>query len=342
MSRFSGIAGPAIKGAIFAVVTLVATGMLASTILNRGDGAEATYHVKFTDVTSLNPGDDVRMAGVRIGQVTGVHIADARWAEVEFSVDSKRRLSTAVTATVKFRNLIGQRYISLDQGVGNDTGTLAAGATIPLERTHPALDLTAVFNGFKPLFQALSPQDVNKLSFEIVQVLQGDGGTVASLVQHTGSLTKALADKDQVIGQVVSNLNAVLDEVNAHGDKLSTLISTTQQLVSGLAKDAAPIGNAVDGLGALTEATAGLLAQGREPFKNSVDALGKLSQNLVVGTPEFEKFIRNLPLKYEAIGRTVSYGSWFNFFLCSATANIPPAPGGPPVGLPITEPRCRS
>ncbi|WP_115944806.1 MCE family protein [Amycolatopsis thermalba] len=325
---------PLVKGLIFAVVTVLATGLLAITIANRGDGGTVTYRAWFSDVTSLNPGDDVRMAGVRIGQVTGIEIVDRRIAEVSFSVDRDRTLSATVTAAVKYRNLIGQRYITLDQGTG--TGRLEPGGLIPLDRTRPALDLTAVFNGFKPLFQALSPQDVNQLAGEIVQVLQGEGGTVADLLRHTASLTSSLAGQDQVIGQVITNLNQVLDRVNARDGQLAQLLDATQQLVSGLAANSGAIGGAIDGIGELTTATAGLVRDAREPLRNDIDALEKLARTLGDNTPEFERFLNNLPVKYEAIGRIASYGSWLNFYLCSVRSDATPAPGGGPVGVPVT------
>ncbi|HEU5470299.1 MAG TPA: MCE family protein [Actinophytocola sp.] len=336
-----GMLVPLLKGLVFTVVTVLATVLLAVTIANRGRGDEVGYRARFSDATSVNPGDDVRMAGVRIGQVDQVRVVDRRFAEVEFSVDRNRKLLASVSATIKFRNLIGQRYIALDQGAGDPNAVLVHGSLIPIERTRPALDLTAMLNGFKPLFQALSPDDVNKLSFEIVQVLQGEGATVDSLLRHTASLTSTLADKDRVIGQVIDNLNVVLDQVSSRGDKLSSLISTTQQLVSGLAKDSEPIGEAIEGLAALTSSTAGLVADGREPLRRDIDALGDLSKNLADGTPAFERFLANLPIKFEAIGRTASYGGWLNMFLCSASSDAPPAPGGGPVGVPLTEARCR-
>ncbi|MGH3517799.1 MAG: MCE family protein, partial [Haloechinothrix sp.] len=158
---------------------------------------------------------------------------------------------------------------------------------------------------------------------------------------HTASLTSSLAEKDEVIGRVVTNLNRVLGEMNSRGDKLSSLISTTRQLVSGLAGDAKPIGDAIEGVAALSTSTAGLLREGREPLKNSIRELGALSENLADNSKVFEKFIGNLPRKYEAIGRTASYGSWLNFYLCAAISDAPRAPGGPPVGVPLTDARCR-
>ncbi|SDX53441.1 phospholipid/cholesterol/gamma-HCH transport system substrate-binding protein [Amycolatopsis xylanica] len=328
-------ASPLIKSLIFILVTTVATTLLALSITNTGLGDSDVYSAKFTDATSLNVGDDVRISGVRVGQIESLGIADQSLAQVKFSVEKGRRLPADVTAVIKYRNMVGQRYIALIRGKGT-TGTLEPGAEIPLERTTPALDLTDLFNGFKPLFQALSPNDVNQLSGEIVQVLQGEGGTVESLLSHTGSLTSTLASRDQVIGQVIKNLNSVLQNINDKGDALSTLLSTLRQLVSGLAGDRAAIGDAITGIGDLSKATAGLLEVARPPLKDSVNRLGQLSENLANGSDEINQFLDNLPTKFNEVGRLGTYGSWMNFYLCSAKLET-----DPPRGIAPTEARCR-
>jgi phospholipid/cholesterol/gamma-HCH transport system substrate-binding protein len=330
------LAGPLIKALVFVVVTGVATAVLAMSISNTGLGDTVGYAARFTDVTSLNPGDDVRISGVRVGQVDELSIVDGNLARVTFSVDRSMPLPTDVRAVIKYRNMVGQRYIALERGDTSTADRLPAGAEIPLDRTSPALDLTDLFNGFKPLFQALSPDEVNKLSGEIVQVLQGEGGTVDSLLAHTGSLTSTLADRDRVIGQVIDNLNHVLDTVNGQGDALSTLISTLQRLVTGLAGDRTAIGESIEGIAALTDATAGLLSQAREPLKDSIAGLGRVSTNLATGQVDLSGFLTLLPAKFEAVGATASYGSWLNFYLCEAIVTT-----DPPQGIPVTAERCR-
>ncbi|MEU0796636.1 MlaD family protein, partial [Amycolatopsis sp. NPDC005961] len=169
------IASPLIKSLIFIVITVLATTLLAVSITNSGVGATQRYTAKFLDATSLNAGDDVRISGVRVGQVESLEISDRNRALVGFSLDQGRRLPADVHAVIKYRNMVGQRYIALERGNTGTRDQLPEGGEIPLDRTTPALDLTDLFNGFKPLFQALSPNDVNELSGEIVQVLQGEG-----------------------------------------------------------------------------------------------------------------------------------------------------------------------
>jgi phospholipid/cholesterol/gamma-HCH transport system substrate-binding protein len=338
-----GLLAPLLKLTAFAVITVTLTALLGLTIANTNLGATSGYTARFTDVTGLNVGDDIRMSGVRIGQIDAIEVVEDRFADVRFDVESSRRLPASVTATIKYRNLIGQRYISLAIGSGGDpNAVLPPGGTIPVARTAPALNLTVLFNGFKPLFQALNPEEVNKLAAELIQVLQGEGGTIDSVLAHTASLTSAIAGKDQVIGQVIDNLNAVLDTVNGRTAEVAGLIDQLQQLSTGLAEQRGPIGDAISALGELTNATAGLLAPARPALKDDIAALGQLSANLAKQGDTVDHFLATLPHKVQAINRVSSYGGWFNYYLCSASGRIGiselgivvdipaiPAPGSP-------------
>ncbi|WP_019807117.1 MCE family protein [Saccharomonospora halophila] len=341
-----GLAAPLTKLIAFVLVTVVCTGLLGISIANLSLSDSRTYSARFSDVTMVNPGDDVRIAGVRVGEVTEVRLVDRRRAEVDFEVEQGRELPSNVTAALQFRNLVGQRYLALERGEGQARGSLEPGGTIPVERTRPAVNLTELFNGFQPLFRALEPEQVNKLSYEIVQVLQGEAGTVQNLLSHTASLTTTLAEKDQVIGSVIENLNTVLATLNERSPQLSDLISRLQRFVSGLAADRDPIGRAIRSLGDLTETTAGLLGDAREPLRQDIDALGDLASNLNDHEATVEQFIRYLPEKVNTLSNTASYGSWLNFYLCEAHGSVRiPGSGEKQVDLPmmpVTQGRCQS
>jgi phospholipid/cholesterol/gamma-HCH transport system substrate-binding protein len=316
-----GLAGPLIKLVVFALVTILASYVLITTITNAGYGATNTYKAQFTDVTGLVTGDEVRIAGVRVGQVTGIALAPGRQkpvAQVEVQVDKNVPLPSAVQATIRYRNLVGERYIALTEGSGSAGRTMPAGAVIPLARTHPALDLTTLFGGFRPLFQALTPSDVNRLSYEVIQVFQGEGTTVQSLLSHVASLSSSLADKDAVIGSVIDNLTKVLGTVAARDQQLSNLIVSLQEFVTGLATDRAAIFNSLQTINGLADSTTNLLAQARPPLAADIKSLGDLSTNLADSRTVLEKFLQLAPTKIDLITRTAVNGSWFNFFMCGA------------------------
>jgi phospholipid/cholesterol/gamma-HCH transport system substrate-binding protein len=337
-----GMAGPLIKLIIFALVTIMASYVLISTITNAGYGAQVTYRAQFSDVTGLVEGDEVRIAGVRVGQITSIGLAagkDRPTAQVELQVQKSVPVPARVQATIRYRNLVGQRYIALTDGAGSGGRVLPAGGLIPLAQTRPALDLTVLFGGFRPLLQALSPADMNRLSFEIIQVFQGEGGTVENLLTHVSSLTNSLADKDAVIGSVISNLSTVLGSVAARDQKLSDLIVNLQQFVTGLATDRDAIFNSLQSIDTLATSTSGLLAEARPPLAADIKGLGKLSSNLADSRQVLEGFLKLAPTKIDLITRTAINGSWFNFFMCSAAGYVVlpvSGPNGQTTGL--TEP----
>ncbi|MFE5093514.1 MCE family protein [Streptomyces sp. NPDC056638] len=338
------LAGPLAKSIVFILVTVLATTVLALSIANTGVGGTSTYKARFTDATGLVVGDSVRIAGVKVGQVESIEVADRRLAEVGFSVQKGRKLPASVTASIKYLNMVGQRYIDLGQGAGPVGESFTAGSTIPLSRTTPALDLTQLFNGFQPLFEGLSPPDVNELAGSIVQVLQGEGGTVDSILQHVGSLTGTVAAKDKVIGEVIKNLNTVLKTVNDREAGFDDLVVTLQKLVTGFSGDRKPLGRAVTAMGALTTVTADLLNDGRGPLKDDIKQLGRLSDRLADNSPKIENFLEKTPAKMAAISRLASYGSWLNLYLCEARiSGVTTSDGStPPTGIEITQPRCLS
>jgi phospholipid/cholesterol/gamma-HCH transport system substrate-binding protein len=311
-----------IKSLLFTLVTVLATITLAGVIRNSATGPARTYHALFSDATSLNKGDDVRVAGVKVGTVTDISLKDNEVADVSFTVADDAPMTRGTTAELRFRNLVGQRYVDIEPA---DTPgpALPVGYTFSLAQTKPALDLTLLFNGFQPLFQFLDPKDVNTLSGEIIAVFQGEGPTVSDLLSSTASLTSTLADRDQVIGELITNLNDVLGVVDDHSDQLDTTLVTLQQLVSGLAQDRSTIGDTIDGLGKLTTSVADLLGDSRQPLKQDIASLGKLSGNLADHGATLDSFLKTLPVKLDAIGRTGSYGSWLNFYVCSIQGKIP-------------------
>jgi phospholipid/cholesterol/gamma-HCH transport system substrate-binding protein len=339
-----GITGPLVKSAIFVVITVIVTAILGLSIVSTGPSATVGYRAVFSDVTGLTVGSDVDIAGVRVGQVTSLSVYHRNLALVGFAVQSGRQLPASVTATIRYLNLVGQRYIELGQGTGPVNRTLRPGGTIPLSHTTPALNLTELFDGFQPLYQALSPGAVNTLSADIIDVFQGETPNVTALVAEIGSLTSALATRDKVIDDVIGNLNAVITTISSRDTALRNLISSLQELVSGLAANRQPIGEAISAIGSLTSATAGLLQVGRPPLKDDITQLQRLATNLADNSPTVNTFLRDLPTKMADIARLASYGSWLNFFLCDVTVTgvHVAGPGPRPNGVPLTAARCSS
>ncbi len=310
-----------VKLLIFIVVTTLATTMLVITIGNLSFGGTKEYRAEFVDATGVVDGDDVRVAGVKVGSVTGVEVVDRTRALVTFQVEETTPLSGATHAAIRYRNLIGQRYIALTETIG-DTERLKEGETIPVDRTSPALDLTVLFNGFKPLFQALSPDELNQLSFEVVQVFQGEGGTLEGLLRSTASVTQTLANRDEVISDLIDNLNRVLVQIGNRDQELTELIDAFRIFVGGLKDDRQAILGSLEQISQLSVETADLVSGIREPFVEDIKQLRRFAGNVDRNKAELDRALQVLPIKLQKVGRTAIYGSFFNFYLCEFRGTI--------------------
>ncbi|GAB3264334.1 MCE family protein [Nocardioides dilutus] len=313
-----------IKLGIFSVVSVLVTGLLAAIMGNIGFGAGAEYKAIFTTASMLEKGDDVRVAGVSVGEVKGVDHHDRNHAIVTFRVKSDVPLTTASRAEVRFLNLVGDRYLALEAGADAGAERLGAGDTLPIEQTSPALDLTTLFNGFKPLFQALRPEQVNELSMNLVQVLQGEGGTIQGLLEKTASLTTTLADRDELIGQVIDNLSTTLATVSSRSEQVTQLVVELEGWMTDLAADRAVIGSSLANISDLTVEVAGLLKGARPVLKSDVAQLRKLAKllNKKQNRDVIVELLDRLPESMTDQTRTGTYGSWYSYYVCGFSGEI--------------------
>jgi phospholipid/cholesterol/gamma-HCH transport system substrate-binding protein len=303
------------KFGVFAVVSGLLLMLLVNTMVNSLGGDTRTFDAVFSDVSGLRVGDDVKVAGVRVGRVEKIDV-DGDAARVEFQLAADQPLLDTTSIVMRYQNLLGQRYLALVQGP-DEGDQLKDGATVPLDRTNPGFDLTALLNGFRPLFEVLRPKDVNQLATSVVQVLQGEGGTVENLLQQTGRLTNFIADRDDVIDDVVTNLTPVLQNLAGQGDELSGTVAELRRLMTGLARDRKSIGRSIDGVSELVGATSDLLRDARVPAIRTIERFRTVAHMLSTSREELNAALSSFGTTFEGLGRAASYENAVNVYMCS-------------------------
>lgn len=317
------LAGAAIKLGIFTLVSLVVTGALAMIMGKISFDAKHEYVVEFANASQVEAGDDVRVAGVSVGSVTDVEIRDRSRAAVKIKVDADVPVTSNSGVEIRYLNLVGARYLAVVEGQPGGK-RLSSGATIGENRTKPALNLSELFAGFQPLFQALSPDQVNELSLNLIQVLQGEGGTVASLLSHTASLTESLADRDQLISRVITNLTDTLETVDSRRSELGDLLVQLNNWMGDLARDRAAIGESVASVATMTEALANLLTDVRPHLAKDIAELRRIMKilNKPANREVLAETMERLPTTLRRQARIGTFGSWYNYYLCDFFGNI--------------------
>ncbi len=311
--------GTLIKFTVFALVMVILTAFLFLIFSQMRTGSTNGYSAVFTDASRLKTGDTVRVAGIRVGTVKGVSLEPDRKVLVEFDTDRSLVLTTGTKAQIRYLNLTGDRFLELADSPGS-TKILSAGSQIPVDRTAPALDLDLLLGGLKPVIQGLNPRDVNALTSSLIQILQGQGGTLESLFSKTSSFSNSLADNSQVIEQMIDDLRTLLDTLSKDGDQFSGAIDRLERLVSGLSTDRDPIGEAITSLDNGTASLADLLGRARPPLAGTVDQLNRLAP-LVDGAHKdyFDATLQQLPELYRKLARVGSYGAFFPYYICGIT-----------------------
>ncbi|MCX2934080.1 MCE family protein [Mycobacterium sp. CVI_P3] len=292
-----------------------------------------TFTAQFTNVGGLKSGDFVRIAGVEVGKVKKLVInADATVA-VTFGIDVAVPLTDDSRAVIRYDNLYGDRYLALEQGRQGGS-PLKPGALIPLARTSPALDLDTLIGGFRPLFRALDPDQVNALSAQLIQAFQGQGETIGSLLAQTSGLTNTLADRDQLIKDVVTNLNTVFTSLGDSNEEFGKAIDRIASLTDALADRKDDISNSVAYANAAAASVSDLLARSRPAVQKVIHETDRTSTIILNDHEYVDNLINTLPDAYKALGRQGLYGDWFAFYVCELVFKLN-GKGGQPIYVKI-------
>jgi phospholipid/cholesterol/gamma-HCH transport system substrate-binding protein len=323
------MAGTITRVALFTAVCLVFVFALVTVFGQFRFDSRAGFSAVFTNISGLKGGNFVRIAGVEVGKVTGMTLQKDGTVKVDFAIDKGLPLTEGTRAAVRYENLIGDRYLALEDGPGS-VRKLQPGQTIPLAQTFPALDVDALIGGFRPLFRALDPDQVNALSGQLLKVFQGQGGTIASVLGQTSALTTTLAGRDDLIGQVINNLNTVLGTFAERDGQFAEGLDKLSELVQGLSDRKTDITNGLAYINAAAGSVSDLLMAARQPLKETVVQTDRFAGQLEADHDYVDDLVKTLPDAYQVLARQGLYGDYFGFYLCDAILKLN-GKGGQPV-----------
>ena len=323
------LVGATWRFAIYVVVCLIGAFGLVAVFAQLRFQPEKTYKALFANVSGLEGGNFVRVAGVEVGKVKRIAVQPDSTVLVEFTAADSVVLTEGTRAAIRFADLIGGRYLALEEGAGG-VKKLNLGGTIPLTRTEPALDLDALIGGFRPLFRALDPDQVNKLTGQLIVAFQGQGGTIGSFLSQAAALTNTLADRDQLIGQVITNLNTLLGSLSGQSKQFAKAVDSLAELVEGLKARKQDISNGVAYANAAAGSIADLLAQARPPLRKVVHEADRTAGTVLADHDYFDNFLNTWPDATQILNRQGLSGDFFSFYICDILLKLN-GKGGQPV-----------
>ncbi|MQY16997.1 MlaD family protein [Nocardia macrotermitis] len=314
------------------VVFVIVSALLSWTVivtLERGvSGATAKYSAVFTDVSGLSTGDDVRMAGVRVGRVDSIEL-DGNRARVGFEIQREQTLFGTTVVSVTYQNLIGQRYLGLSRGTRGNPVALRPGAVIPVANTEPSFDISKLLEGFEPLFGTLDRSAVDNITQALIKALQGDNGSLTALVAETTQLAQSFAGPDQVLGQVITNLTTIVDGLAAQSGDLTTVIGRTRAIFEGLQRNKDSLLGSVDHLSQAVDRVARIVDTDQPALEAFLNRNPGFAQHLLDNKYKFGVMGFNLPLILKGLARITQEGGYADADICDVTFSL--APGMSPL-----------
>ncbi|AHH19472.1 Mce family protein MceB [Nocardia nova SH22a] len=314
---------PLVALILFLVVSVTLTWTVFVTLERSVPGDVDRYSAVFTDVSGLRTGDDVRVAGVRVGRVVSIDLDGTR-AQVGFELQRAQRVYGNTLASITYQNLIGQRYLGLSMGDFHDPALLRPGASIPVEHTEPSFDLSALLNGFEPLFGLLKPQDVDNLTTALIRGLQGDEGAVTTLVAETSTLAESFAGPDQILGTVIDNLAKVVGDLAARSGQLQTTLTATRQIFDGLRQHRDTLFQQLPEISAVLDRAAGVVDGASPALREFLTRQPGFSHHFLDEKDKFAYLGANIPLLLKSLTRIVDSGSYLNAYICDIRMSIVP------------------
>lgn len=328
----------ALKFGAFVAVCLLFTGYLAFTIGNidlRDPLGHGTYELTatFDDVTGLIPDDNVKIAGVVVGKVTSVS-TDAGRAVVTFQVDGDHdAIPSDSTAAIRWRNLIGQRYLYLYPG--DSAEALEDGDEI--ERTTSVVDLGELFDKLGPIVGSIDPAQVNDFLDTITQALDGREDKVGTALDDLATLATGLASRDETIQRLISNLDTVADTVNARDAQITTMLQNLVTLSETFGDNTATLDAALTELGTFGTQLDGLLQTSSGEIDGLLASLAQITETVHGRLPALDTALANLSEAGAAVFRAGNRGEFLNQkILCAVPGPPASSAAGCPTGDPVT------
>lgn len=313
---------PLIGFGIFGIVSILVTVLIWNTLARSVNGSTSTYSATFSDVLGLRPGDDVRMAGVRVGKVQKIDLDSAHHAVVTFIVQSDQTLYGTTKALVRYQNLIGQRYVALEPGTKGSDAALRDNGSIPLSQTEPSFDISGLLNGFEPLFQTLQPAQVNELSNTFIQALQGDGVSLSAFITQAAALAGDFQRRDAILSDVITNLSGVMAGLAKRGDELETLVTQTRALIGGLYQQGQSLQNSTVKIANATSAMVNMISGVQPKIAAAQNASTDALTMLIGNGAKLDQAAIDLPNVLSDLGKFTQDGAYASAYVCSLDVSL--------------------
>ncbi|AEW95593.1 MULTISPECIES: MCE family protein [Streptomycetaceae] len=288
-------------------------------------GGGTTYHADFTEAAGLTPGNEVRVAGVKVGKVTGVALDGAR-VEVTFEVKDTW-IGDASTAAIGIKTLLGEKYLALDP-LGAAPQNPAT--RIPVTRTTSPYDVTQALGGLGRTLGALDTRQLARSFQAVSDAFRNTPASVRGAVTGLTALSRTVASRDAQLARLLDASKDVTRTLAGDDDHVEKLIGDGSALLGELQRRRDAVHALLTGTRDLGTQLTGLVRENERQLAPTLDALDRVTSVLQANYANLQQVLALAGPYYRLIGNTLGNGRWFDTYLCGLVPKDYLPPGTPP------------
>jgi len=294
----------------FSVVCAIFTVVLGVRLANvRLFADETSYEAEFDNAAGVIKGDSVKIAGVDVGRVESTRIEDGG-AVVRFSVDDSIALTDSSTAAIRWRNVLGQRFLYVHPG--DEGQRMEAGGRIPMSRTEAAGDVGELLNNLGPVLRAIDPAKANRFIDSVNTALIGNEGTARRLLNNGSALASDLADMDDRLASTVDSSDEILAAFAEQNGAIDSILDDLNSVGGELQRTTGDLNSVISDFAVVQKHLKSLLNENRGEIDSTLSSLDTVARTVASSRGNLERTLCTTPLGVAGYLQTTSWGEWFN------------------------------
>lgn len=284
-------------------------------------GAGDTYKAEFSESGGLQPDDEVRIAGVRVGKVSKVELAGDH-VLVTFKVDTPSKFGSETGAAIKVKTLLGAMFLALEPA---GPGQLQEDSTIPISRTESPYDVVQAFQGLASRAEEINTDQLAKSLDTLAEATKDTPAAFHGTLRGLSRLSETVASRNQQIGELLRNLDHVSGVLAERDQDVVKLMDDSDVLLRALVARRAAVHRLLVSTATFSAELTKLVQQSRADLKPALSHLENVVRLLLKNQSNLDQSLRLMAPFYRVFANTLGTGPWFDTWI----ENLPPAPAAP-------------
>ncbi|MCZ7457149.1 MCE family protein [Streptomyces sp. WMMC940] len=311
-------------------VGLTTLALLAVAAFNADDlpliGDGESYSAAFSEAGGLKPGDEVRVAGVKVGKVDEVDL-DGDHVRVVFRVKGEPAFGTRTGAAIRVKTILGSKYLALEP---KGPGQLRPGSEIPLSRTTPAYDVVTAFSDLTTTTEQIDTERLATALDTISTTFEDSPAEVRESVEGLSRISRTVASRDQALRELLEHADGVSTVLSERSREFSTLVKDGDALFQEISRRRAAIHALLKSSASLGVQLSGLVKDNSKEIGPALKGLNQVVDMLERNQAALDRSVRLLAPYVRVFANTLGNGRWFDSYIQNlVAAPVVPRTGGP-------------